>query len=157
MPSAPCALLRLTPREHARFRRIRLASLEDSPGAFGSTYAETAQRPPDVWRRQLEDLPTWVAERAGRDVGVVRCHIGAHEAELLSLWVAPEARGQGVGDALVREVLAHAAAIDCPAVTLSVRATNRPAIRLYARLGFTEDPGPADEDGEARWTFRPSP
>jgi ribosomal protein S18 acetylase RimI-like enzyme len=73
-------------------------------------------------------------------------------AELLSLWVAPEARGAGVGEALV-EAVCRWAATDAAAIAvrLSVRRTNDPAIRLYERTGFRHadpDTEPGDEPAE---------
>lgn len=61
-----------------------------------------------------------------------------NRAELDTLAVAPEARRQGIGDALVRAVLAWAAGAGARQVSLEVRASNAAALSLYARLGFRE-------------------
>jgi ribosomal protein S18 acetylase RimI-like enzyme len=45
-------------------------------------------------------------------------------------------RGQGLGEALLRHVLAGFAARGAPAVELKVEATNSNAIRLYERVGM---------------------
>lgn len=34
----------------AAFKELRLAALQESPGSFGSTYAEERDRPEDWWR-----------------------------------------------------------------------------------------------------------
>jgi RimJ/RimL family protein N-acetyltransferase len=62
------------------------------------------------------------------------------------LWVAPAARGHGVGDEAVRSVLAWATREhpDSP-VVLSVKTANAPARRLYERHGFV-DAGPSTDD-----------
>lgn len=52
---------------------------------------------------------------------------------LFCLAVAPELRGRGLGGALVRGLLRRCSA---PLVYLQVQEDNRPARRLYARLGF---------------------
>ena len=52
------------------------------------------------------------------------------------MWVAPEARGTGLGDALVEAVIAWGAAHGRTAVKLEVAVFNTPAIRLYQRHGF---------------------
>jgi ribosomal protein S18 acetylase RimI-like enzyme len=67
--------------------------------------------------------------------------------ELISLWVAPSARGHGVADALIEDIAAWAASLRSPALWLSVREDNAPAIALYRRRGFepTGDRVP-DED-----------
>jgi hypothetical protein len=56
--------------------------------------------------------------------------------ELISLWVAPSARGHGVADALIEDIVAWAVGLRSPAVWLSVREDNASAIALYRRRGF---------------------
>ena len=54
----------------------------------------------------------------------------------LGLAVLPEHRNRGIGTALLRELLAAAAAAGHRAVSLSVAQEN-PAVRLYARVGLS--------------------
>jgi GNAT superfamily N-acetyltransferase len=54
----------------------------------------------------------------------------------LSIGVARDARGRGVGTRLLTELVARAGAAGHPAISLSVEVDN-PAVRLYERLGFT--------------------
>jgi ribosomal protein S18 acetylase RimI-like enzyme len=69
--------------------------------------------------------------------------------ELLSMWVSPEFRGRGVGDATVHAVIdwAH---VNYPhrAVVLSVKAANHRAIDVYARHGFVKVGESPDGAGE---------
>ena len=53
----------------------------------------------------------------------------------LSIAVAPEARGRGVGTQLLVALIEHARDDGIDALSLSVEADN-PALRLYERLGF---------------------
>jgi len=53
----------------------------------------------------------------------------------LSIGVLPDARGRGVGTALLSDLLAHARAAGHPSVSLSVE-TDNPAVHLYERFGF---------------------
>ncbi|MFD5294417.1 GNAT family N-acetyltransferase [Streptomyces mutabilis] len=63
------------------------------------------------------------------------------EAEIRMLAVAPEARGRGAGEALVRACVDRARAVEgCVRVVLSTQRTMRPAHRLYERLGFVRTP-----------------
>ncbi|MER7716612.1 GNAT family N-acetyltransferase [Streptomyces flaveolus] len=63
------------------------------------------------------------------------------EAEIRMLAVAHDARGRGVGEALVRSCVDRARAVEgCVRVVLSTQRTMRTAHRLYERLGFTRTP-----------------
>ncbi len=136
---------RLGEGDETRLRTVRLRALLEAPAAFGSTHAETASRPSESWTRQLRDLPTFVARVDGRDSGMVRYQPAADglSAMLISMWVAPEARGRGVGDALIDAVVEAAREGGCRRVVLEVHDDNEPAIRLYARRGFVRVEGAA--------------
>jgi ribosomal protein S18 acetylase RimI-like enzyme len=65
----------------------------------------------------------------------------AGEAEIRMLAVAPEARGRGVGEALVRACLEQARAVEgCVRLVLSTQRAMHTAHRIYERLGFTRTP-----------------
>lgn len=53
---------RLSMDEGLRLRHIRLRALADAPDAFGSTYAEVAAHPLDMWRQQLQEIATFVVQ-----------------------------------------------------------------------------------------------
>lgn len=53
---------------------------------------------------------------------------------LEDLYVAPAARGRGVGRALITEVAARARGAHAPALNWKTRATNQTALALYDRL-----------------------
>ena len=132
----------LGPDDWERVRAIRLRALRDAPDAFGRTLAEEEAFTPETWRERLErPLAVTFVVRAGEsDVGLVS---GAefrgreNTAGLFSMWVAPEARGRGVGEQLVDAVVDWArAAGGFARVILAVADTNAHAIRLYERKGF---------------------
>ena len=56
--------------------------------------------------------------------------------ELVSLWVRPETRGLGVGDALVAAVINWAGTVNANSVHLWLTETNQHARKLYERCGF---------------------
>ncbi|POX39992.1 GNAT family N-acetyltransferase [Streptomyces sp. Ru73] len=63
------------------------------------------------------------------------------EAEFRMLAVAQEARGRGVGEALVRACVERARAAEgCVRLVLSTQQSMRDAHRIYARLGFARTP-----------------
>lgn len=139
------------PSDWRLFRELRLAALTDAPDAFGSTLEDwTGENDTEArWRARLADVPlNLVAEIDGEPSGMVGgTFAGETESlELISLWVAPFARGRGVADALVSEVLAWAVERGAPAVVLAVRRDNAHAIAVYDRLGFVPaDAAPASE------------
>jgi len=133
------AIARLTLDDAERFRKIRLASLWESPEAFGSTYQQMASLPSEAWPEQLRNLPTFVAVQDGQDAGVIRSAMDPGQpdtAHLISMWVAPEARGHGVGGALVDAVADWARSQGLKQLALDVIDDNEPAIALYRRTGL---------------------
>ncbi|MFI7001985.1 GNAT family N-acetyltransferase [Nocardia sp. NPDC050175] len=128
----------LTADEWEVFRRIRLRTLTDSPQFFGSTLAEAQARTEADWRAALENRAQFIASAEGAELGTVAGMSdpkrgGVH---LISMWVAPEARGTGVADLLVRTVLDWAVAGGHNAVWLEFAEGNTVAERLYLRNGF---------------------
>ena len=129
-------------------RAFRLRALADAPMAFGSTLAGEAAFTDDVWRERAErgasgdDRITFVAEDNGRWVGIATGLAndsdvpGDPRPELVGMFVDREARGQGVGAALVNAVIDWARARRAGGLCLWVTATNGPAITLYERCGF---------------------
>jgi ribosomal protein S18 acetylase RimI-like enzyme len=77
----------------------------------------------------------------GRPVGVGMGVIQDGLIEVQSIAVDPSARGRGLGRRLVGGLLAWGHSQGATAAILSVEATNTPATRLYASLGFTEIAG----------------
>lgn len=125
----------------AHYRTVRLAMLLDSPEAFGGSYAVTAAHPPSWWLSRISASPIWLAWDGDRPAGSVGMWtdsetVGAPPA-LIGMWVAPPARGRGLGEILVATVVEAADAAGYPAVTLEVAEGNGPARALYERLGFT--------------------
>jgi len=57
--------------------------------------------------------------------------------QLISMWVADEARGRGVARALIGEVARWALGRGSTTVVLFVQEANTPARALYTRMGFT--------------------
>ncbi len=68
--------------------------------------------------------------------GFVLVRVAGDEAEILTLAVAPEARGQGIGRALLKAAVQHAAALGAESMFLEVGVDNPAALALYAGLGF---------------------
>ena len=59
-------------------------------------------------------------------------------ADMMNLAVAPAYRRRGIGEKLVEELVIRLKENKVTCLTLEVRASNDPAIRLYQKLGFNE-------------------
>ena len=70
--------------------------------------------------------------------GFVLARAAAGEAEILTLAVAPAARGQGLGRALLQAAIIRAQELGAEAMFLEVGADNPHALALYAGLGFAK-------------------
>ncbi len=122
-----------------RLRALRLRSLQEAPDAFASTFADASDIEESGWRAQLESLATFAAVTDGADVGIVRGSTDKANpaaAWLLSMWVAPEARGLGVGQRLIQAVARWAHSTGHTHMLLDVADDNSAAVRLYAQQGF---------------------
>jgi ribosomal protein S18 acetylase RimI-like enzyme len=75
-----------------------------------------------------------VIERAGVPVGRLWIDEWRDQIRLVDIALVPEARGCGIGSALLRQVMDRGAAAGKP-VTIHVESFN-PALNLYRRLGF---------------------
>lgn len=76
-------------------------------------------------------------------------------ARLYSIAVAHEARGRGVGQALMRAAERAAQARGCTRLRLEVRQDNAAAIRLYERIGYRRFGAYSGfyEDGADAWRY----
>jgi ribosomal-protein-alanine N-acetyltransferase len=81
---------------------------------------------------------TWVAERDGGVAGFLIGRVAAAEFEILNMAVSPAHRRSGIGSKLLAFALEFSIRAGSTRAYLEVRASNGPAISLYARHGFTE-------------------
>lgn len=135
----------ITETDVEAFRALRLRALMEEPEAFGASAEEFAATSLlDVAKRlQPTDdafvLGAFLPDLVGM-VGLVREHgqKRAHKAFIWGMYVAPEARGQGIGRSLMTAALTRAARLPgLEQVHLGVVATNAAAVALYHSLGFT--------------------
>lgn len=106
---------------------------------------EVALFPQDAW-----SAGTWWSELAGRPrrsyvlqesasgqiQGYAGVDLGGEVADVMTVAVAPQAQGHGLGRRLLEELVARAHADHAAYLMLEVRADNEPARRLYEAQGF---------------------
>lgn len=134
-----------TAEDALQLREIRLEALQAVPEAFGSDYETESQHPESFWEERAggsKNGGNFVAEDAsGRFVGLIGIFTDGrqktgHVGNIVSVYVLPEVRGQGVGDGLMRVCLDWARVQNLARVRLAVVTTNAPAIGLYKQHGF---------------------
>lgn len=139
-PAGAISVRRLTPDDWPVWRAVRLASLADAPYAYGSSIAHEEGLGEADWRHRLAPANGVfaVAMLGDRAVGTIGGYTapGADTVLLIAMWARPELRGRGVGDALVRDVLAWARENGWSRVELRVADGNAAARRLFERHGF---------------------
>lgn len=92
----------------------------------------------------LEDLEEWahegrlwIGEEAGEWIAFGRLHdLGEGEGWISGVRVLPSRRGQGLGGALLREMLSDARSIGLTTVRAVIEDPNTPSRRLFERNGF---------------------
>ena len=84
-------------------------------------------------------LSLWlVARDAAGLLGYIGSQSVPDEADMMNLAVRPDARRQGVAQALLQALEAALRENGIRSLTLEVRAGNEPAIRLYTQAGFRQ-------------------
>lgn len=127
----------LTPDSWRTYQEVRLAALREAPYAFGSTWELESELNEEGWREGLSKRTQFVAISEEVVVGTAGgISDDGRTAHLVSMWVDPRWRGQGVGDRLVKVVLDWARNAGFEEVRLWVADGNREAERLYTRNGF---------------------
>jgi ribosomal protein S18 acetylase RimI-like enzyme len=95
--------------------------------------------------RADESFTPFTAELDGAAVGHIELvSTGEGRARVARVLIAPELQGRGLGEQLVRAVLAEARARGIRSLTLFVLPDNARAIALYEKLGF-EHRGPSEQ------------
>ena len=148
----PVTIRRLAPPDLGDYKALRDTMLAAHPEAFTSDAATERARPADSYRARIGADHTDTAHagqftlgawQGSRLVGALGCERDPrikvrHIAHLIGMMVCADARGAGVGRALLEACIESArAAGGIEMLTLSVTAGNTAALRLYERAGFS--------------------
>jgi ribosomal protein S18 acetylase RimI-like enzyme len=137
----------LAPPDAPAFQGLRLRGLQECPEAFASSYAEEVGTPLVEIEKRLQPKADSVI--FGAFQGSLLCAVAglqrerlaklAHKSYIWGVYVAPEARGSGVGAQIMGHALHHAATVlGTRQVNLGVNTRNTVAVSLYKKLGFVE-------------------
>jgi ribosomal protein S18 acetylase RimI-like enzyme len=126
------------------------------PDAYLEQLGQTLSERIRARRTQLERLPSdyrcWVAEQGGQVVGFASTRPSADDdaapltGEVLALYLAPEAVGQGIGRTLFDYTVADFRQRGFRQATLWVLASNARARRFYEAAGWAPDGGRKSEE-----------
>ncbi len=126
------------------FRDVRLRALEDAPYAFGTTLAEGKKRTDRDWQDMarghatLSDRAYFMAYVGDNPCGMAGCYRRASDVVVLTaMWVAPEFRGQNIGEQIVCAVIEWAREGGATMLEAWV-SENNPARFFYQKIGFEE-------------------
>ena len=140
------------------FKAARLRALQETPTAFGSTYAQEARLNDNDWLARADHgngdgSAAFLALDSGKPCGIIGCFLDREDsscAHLVSMWVSSSHRRRGVGRVLVRAVLEWARAKPARDMFLTVTSRNDSAILFYQAQGFSftgrTEPYPNDAD-----------
>ena len=138
---------RIRSNEAEILRAVRLAALEESPTAFGSSFSDEVTSTRADWEAKARlgaqgcDRVTFFAVMEGEVVGLgggYRPDLNGFEVELVSMWTSPGARRSGAGRGLVGAVIEWSREVAATHLCLWVTRGNEPAQLLYESMGFHE-------------------
>src|SRR5271166_4519580 len=94
------------------FKTVRLWALQDSPAAFGSTFARESQFSDAEWLKRAANMNGekrigYLAMDGESPCGIIGAFRDEHDsfsANVISMWVAPAHRRTGVGSSLISAV-----------------------------------------------------
>jgi len=95
----------------------------------------------DAFRQEMDNLMALylVAEVGGRIAGYAGLWQILDEGHITNVGVHPGYQGMGIGEKLMKELIAEAKRRELSSMTLEVRVSNIPAINLYKKLHFREE------------------
>jgi ribosomal protein S18 acetylase RimI-like enzyme len=145
---ARTVIRRIEASEAPVVKAVRLRSLATDPSSFASTYAREAAFAEDEWTDWAAgdaagiEKTTLFAMGLREPIGLVAAYRDDVEANLfhvIAMWVAPEARRQGIGRRLLTEIEEWIVSAGGEWVQLSVADQAAAAIGLYDAAGYRPD------------------
>ncbi len=141
----------LLAHEWPLLKQVRLRALADAPDAFSTTLAQAQTWTDGDWQKRAgrfavnPPAAARIAYLEGAPCGMMTCYPAAPQpdvtgpiAELTSVWLAPAARGQGAGEALVASIVDWANAQGIGVLQAWVMEGNEGAIAFYKKVGFAQ-------------------
>jgi len=125
--------------------QLRLEALQSSPESFVVTHSEEKEQENPILniKKRIDNLDSYTYGAFINDelYGIVtlkreiRLKI-KHKANILGMYVSYKKQGQGIGKALLKQVIEKAKSLEIEQVHLSVVSSNESAKKLYTSFGF---------------------
>lgn len=133
-------LRKLAAEDAPAFQALRLEGLANHPCEFGAAIEEEADLPISEVERRLEEDQIYGAFVDGKLAAIAGFRRferikKQHKGKLSGVFVSKDFRGKGLGEAVVRQVIAFARG-EVEQLLATVANLNHPAKALYAKLGF---------------------
>lgn len=136
-------ITRIKPSRWKEYKDLRIESIKNSPQAFLSDLQETLNSSDSSWQKKIKNMFFAVNEK-DQLVGMVGClrekkNQQDHIMKIVSLYVTPKFRGQGLGRKLLKKALKFAQENkNITKIELGVITKQKAAIKLYQSSGFVE-------------------
>ena len=138
-------ITRFCKKDWETYKSLRLRSLKDAPGSFGSTFKREIEFT-EEWksrinpnRKSIKVLPLVVKlndKPVGLTSGVVH-QPESNTAHVYQMWGLNECRGNGIRRLLRQEIEKWAQSMNMKTLSLGVTISNKEAFYLYTSLGLT--------------------
>ena len=134
-------LKKLTAADAEAYQALRLEGLRNHPCEFGAAYEEEAGLSLEEVGKRLDQSSIFGAFVEGKLLAIAGYRRSnqlkkRHKGELFGVYVGEKGRRQGLGEAVVRHVIAKAR-LHVEQLIATVATLNFPAKSLYEKLGFT--------------------
>jgi phosphinothricin acetyltransferase len=122
-------------------RDIYNHAVEHTTAIWNETLVDLDNRREWLRARRAKGFPVIVAEKDGKVAGYAsygdwRAFDGYRHTVEHSVYVEKDCRGLGIGEALMRELIARAEKAGIHVMIAGIEAQNIPSIRLHEKLGF---------------------
>lgn len=140
------------------YKQIRLASLQDAPYAFETSYDSAVQRSDEIWQERAEsgangtDGATFFAFSDELPIGIAalfRIKGQSDIGELMQVWVSPDFRGSNVAWDLMNVIFNWAEENSFRKIIAGVTNVNARALRFYVKYGFSKMDESAQHDSNS--------
>ncbi len=138
-------------------RRVEIRDMQEDDLDRVYEIEKAGKASPWTWKQLASEMLNRPLSRPrvalvqGRPVGFLMAWFVADEVHIINLVVDPAFQRRGIATKLLEDTLKRAREHGARKIYLEVRQTNRPAIRLYEKLGFFlsgKRPGYYQDTGE---------